>query len=280
MNTLSVSQVMDEIIRLPSLPMVVLDVMRSFEKEDIEVDQIVNELAKDQALSARVLRLANSSFYGLQSKIATLHNAVVVIGFRQLRSTVAVVSITQCFTNRHLPNFDFPSFWRHSTAVGLAAQASAKKTGHSTEIAFMAGLLHDIGRLVLLSSFPKHTAEVLNFARAENCLMLDAEHAVIGIDHAMVGKALAEQWQFPSVIGDAIGAHHQPDTLPATSLAGVVHLADAITHAMGVSNDSKEWVPPLSDITFNRLNLNVTDLQQIMETVETRIDPGCKALLD
>ena len=278
MSHLSIAAANSRIVRLPALKPVVLQVLASFERPELDIDSIVNELARDQTLSARVLRLANSSFYGLQTRIATLHDAVMVLGFRHIRATVAAVAVTECFTDKHLPSFDFPAFWRHAAAVGLAARTIAAILGRPGEVAFLAGLLHDIGVLVLLSSFPEHSECVFDHAERDHCLIIDAEHDVIGIDHAMIGEALAERWKFPAPIRLAIGAHHLPDAQPADSLANIVHLADVMVHAMGISDPVDELVPPLSDIAFNRLGLDMEDLRRVMREVETRIGPLCQAL--
>lgn len=279
MNTLTVAEVMSEIVRLPSLPAVVLEILASFENEDVDIDRLVAELHEDQALTARVLRLANSSFYGLERRIATVHDAVLVLGFRQLRATVAAVAVTSCFTDRHLPGFDVPAFWRHCAAVGLASRVLAEHTGRSGETAFVAGLIHDVGLLLLLSSFPGQSAAVLRHARLEHCLICDAEHEVIGIDHAMVGRALAERWKFPPLIRDAIGAHHAPDDQPAESLAGLVHVADAIVHALGISDNIEELVPPVSDLALARLGLGLDELKRTMREIDAHLDEVCKALI-
>lgn len=279
LNRLTLDEVVSEIARLPSLPTVVLEVLASFDAGQVDVDRIVNELAQDPSLSARVLRLANSSFYGLQTRVGSLHDAVVVLGFRQVRATVAAVAVTRCLADHSLPGFDFPAFWRHCIAVGMAARRVAEQVGESGERAFIAGLLHDIGWLVLFAAFPRQSLAVLEYARYEHCLIVEAEHEIIGIDHSLVGGALAARWHFPENIAEAIRAYRYPDDLPAGSLAGIVHFADGLVHALGIADGLEDLVPPLSDTVFHRLALGLPEIKAIMGAVEADLDSTCHALI-
>lgn len=258
--------------RLPSLPTVVLRVLESFARDDVDVDQLGRLIAQDQALTARVLRLANSSFYGLQKRVGTLGEAIVVLGFRNVRATVAAVAATSCFAEMRRPGFDFSAFWRHCAAVGIGARVLADAAGKSGEQAFVAGLLHDVGILVLLTGFPDHMRAVSDYHRLNQCLYPEAEREVLGIDHAQIGEMLAQRWHFPEVISAAIAHHHHPADAEASGLAGVVHLADCLAHALGIMDTVEEVVPPVDEVAFNRLGIGVPDFKRALHEVHSHLD--------
>ncbi|HZX32380.1 MAG TPA: HDOD domain-containing protein [Rhodocyclaceae bacterium] len=268
MTPLSSEQVIARLKQLPSLPSAVSEVLASFGNEDADVDTIAQQIARDQALAARVLRVANSSFYGLQTKVGTIHEAVVILGFRAVRSMVLAVGMNGAFRVEQCPGFDAPSYLKHGVGVALAARAMAPLMRLSPEIAFTAGLLHDIGVLVLASSFSRQYAEALAYRKQHDCFVVEAERRVLGIDHAEVGGLLAETWRFPAAIRDAITYHHSPADAPADSFANLIHVADATIRALGLSGAANEMVPPLDPIAWRRIGGNWDAYRQILPEIE------------
>lgn len=276
MARLELDQVKSAVQQLPSLPAVVLKVLQTFQQENPDVDLLVREISQDQALATRVLRLANSPFYGLQTKVGTLNDAMTVLGFRNVRAAVAGVAVMRCFAHNNYPNFDASAFWNHCTAVAIASRAIARVSKQPEELAFTAGLVHDIGALALLTGFPAEMAEVLGYAKDHDCMLREAERDVLGIDHAMVGETLLRHWHFPEAICLAVRGHH--DSVEFGGLADVVCVADVLIHAMAAAEGPNGRVPHLSDIPFNRLNLGVVKLKQVMSEVARDFEPACQAL--
>lgn len=276
MVPLSIAQIKSTVQQLPSLPTVVLKVLQSFQQENPDIDLLVHEIGQDQALATRVLRLANSPFYGLQTKVGTLHDALTVLGFRNVRAAVAGVAVMRCFAHNHYPGFDVGAFWNHCTAVALASRTVARLSRQPEELAFTAGLVHDIGALALLTGFPAEMAEVLAYARQHDCLLREAERDVLGVDHATVGDALLRHWHFPEPICVAVLGHHYSDEVGG--LADVVHVADSVVHAMSAVDHPEGRVPHLSDVAFNRLGLSVGKLKLVMSEVARDYEPACQAL--
>lgn len=276
MARLEIAQINSVVQQLPSLPTVVLKVLQSFQQENPDIDQLVSEIGQDQALATRVLRLANSPFYGLQTKVGTLHDAMTVLGFRNVRAAVAGVAVMRCFAHNQYPGFDVAAFWRHSTAVALAARAFAHLAGRPEELAFTAGLVHDIGSLALLTGFPVEMAAVLAYRQEHDCMLREAERDVLGIDHAAVGEALLRHWHFPEIICQAVLGHHSPDELGG--MADVVHVADAVVHALEAVDHAADQTPHLSDVAFNRLDLSVGKIKQVMSLLDRELTPACQAL--
>lgn len=162
--------------------------------------------------------------------------------------------------------------------TALCARALAKRLRMSEENAFTAALLHDIGRLVLAACFPAHLTAVLAYRSAHDGLLLDAERAVIGVDHAQIGEALTAHWRFPVSIRESVARHHVLDAGEHTPLTGIVHIADGIAHALELAGDATCLVPPLSSGVWDTLPLGEDGFLAIFDEVETQFEGACQML--
>jgi putative nucleotidyltransferase with HDIG domain len=277
-SLLTREQVMARLKQLPSLPSAVNDLMASFGDEDVDIERIAQQIARDQGLTARVLRVANSSFYGLQSKVGTIREAVVVLGFRAVRSMVLAVSMSAAFRAEQCPGFDPHAYLRHAAATALAARFLAPACGQNAELAFTGGLLHDIGQLVLAANFPTQYSAALAYRRQHDCQLLIAEREVLGLDHAVVGGLLAESWRFPDSLFSAVALHHDPASAEAASLADLVHLADITAHALGLTGNADEMVPVLDSRAWVRLGMDGDKFAQVLPHIVAAVDETCQAL--
>lgn len=278
MTILTREQVTARLKQLPSLPSAVSELLASFGNEDVDVEQIARQIARDQGLTARVLRVANSSFYGLQSKVGTINEAVVVLGFRAVRSMVLAVSMNGAFRVDQCQGFDTSAYLRHGVGVGLAARSLAPLAGQNAELAFTGGLLHDIGQLVLASNFSVQYAVTLDYRKKHDCPLVVAERDILGLDHAEVGGLLAEAWRFPDSLYQAVAFHHSPAGAVANSLANVVHLADGFAHAMGLANSNDEMMLPLDRTAWERLALDGEKCRTAIAEIERCFDEACQIL--
>lgn len=276
MARLTLDQVKAAVQDLPALPSVVLKVLQTFRQDNPDLDLLAREIAGDQALATRVLRLANSPFYGLQTKVGSLQDAITVLGFRNVRAAVAGIAVLRCFARSPCAGFNLDTFQRHGMAAALAARAIARQAQLPEELAFSAGLVHDIGVLALLTAFPEPMAEVLAYATRHDCALREAEREVLGIDHASVGDALLRHWHFPEEICLAVLGHH--DSSAIGGLADVIHVADVLVHGLAAAEHAGGRVPPLSDIAYNRLGLSVGKLKQVMHEVSRDFEPVRQAL--
>lgn len=278
MHLISREQLVARLKQLPSLPSAVSELLSSFANEEVDVDCIVAQIARDQGLTARVLRVANSSFYGLQTRVGTIHEAVVVLGFRAVRSMVLAVGMNGAFRVEQCPGFDALGYLRHGVGAGLAARALAPLAGHGPELGFTAGLLHDIGQLVLASNFPKQYGATLAFRKQHDCFIVEAERTVLGVDHAEVGGLLAETWRFPPALREAVANHHEPAKVSPDSLANLVHAADCTAHALGLARSADEIVMPLDSLAWQRLGIDWTAFGRVLLQIEQEFDETCQAL--
>lgn len=272
----------DDVLRqvrsLPSLPAVVIELLQTLDDDTTDMQALADKLAYDQALSAKVLRVANSSFYGLQGKIESITDAIVVLGLQGIRTLATAAAVTSAFVASDRSPLDFRQFWRHSIAVALCAKEIARLKRMNEGNAFAAGLLHDIGRLALASCFPQHFAAVARAREAADSTWLAVEREMLGIDHAEIGQVLTEYWRFPPLLISAIGTHHSP-AVQQDPLAALVHVADAIGHALDLSGEPEAQVPLLQDAAWQATGLGEAQLQQLLATVEAQHAAACESLV-
>jgi putative nucleotidyltransferase with HDIG domain len=255
MNRLTPEQLAVGVQDLPSLPAVVMELLSSIEQEDIDISVLAKKVSYDQALTAKTLRLANSSTYGLQVKVTTIQQAITFLGFQTTRNLITAAAITGCFPSGRCVGFHDKGFWRHSIATAACARALARRMRFNQDIAFTAGLLHDIGRLVLVTGHPDAYAQVVAWHAQHGGDWQDAEQAILGIDHVDAGVALADHWNFSSTMRQAI-AYHAPDIHGAGFLAAIVHVANAIVHALDLAGEDDELVPRVSSVAWDAMGLN------------------------
>lgn len=277
MSNITLEQAVDKIRDLPSLPSVVVQLIRTFGQADVGVGELAAQIAKDQALAAKTLRLANSSFYGLQSKVRTIDQAITVLGFDSVRSLVTAAGIVGQFGAADGP-FDFTGFWRHAVGTAVGAKSVARLCGCNQEYAFVSGLLHDIGRLVLVTRFPEQYAQVLAVQQEHDGELLLAERNVLGVDHALVGRTLARHWKFPELIQRAIGDHHAPMRDDLGDIPSVVHVANVIVHALDLGGEPDEPVPPLAQDAFDSLRIDADGLRRVFAETEAEFENACQIL--
>ena len=255
MTALSIDDVVRNLLDLPSLPDVVMELLSSIDAQDVDISVLARKVSHDQALMAKTLRLANSPVYGLQVKVTTLTQAITFLGFQATRNLIIAAAVTGCFAEGKCPGFDFKAFWRHSIATAACAKVLARRMKFNQDYAFTAGLLHDIGRLVLVSSFPVQYAQALALRKDRDCELIEAEREVLGVDHVAAGIALAGHWNFSDTMRLAIAHHHDPEEPGAGFLATIVHVANAIVHALDIARDEAELVPAVSSVAWTALGL-------------------------
>lgn len=276
---LTLDQVRARIKQLPALPSAVADLLASMGNDDVDVDRIARQIARDQGLTARVLRVANSSFYGLQNKVNTINEAVVVLGFRAVRSMVLAVAMNGAFRVENCAGFAVQAYLRHSIGTALAARALAPLVGQNPEYAFTAGLLHDIGQLVLAANFAPQYAEMLAYQSEHDCPLVVAERDVLAIDHSVAGGLLAEAWHFPEMLRGAVLEHHAPASAEAQSLADLIHVADITAHALGLAGTPDEMVPPLDRTAWERLGLDAEKYARALPKIVQGMEDTCQAFM-
>jgi putative nucleotidyltransferase with HDIG domain len=279
MNHLVVEQIIDQLHDLPSLPAVVMELLTSIDMEDVDISVLAKKVSHDQALTAKTLRLANSSQYGLQVKVTTIQQAITFLGFQTTRNLITAAAVTGCFPQGKCHGFNDKAFWRHSIATAVCARVLARRMRFNQDYAFTAGLLHDIGRLVLVTTHPERYAEVIAWRSANDSALLDAERAVLGLDHVATGVALAEHWNLSDTMRHAIAHHHDPEAPAAGFLATIIHAANAIVHALDIAGEDDELVSPVSSVAWTALGLDEEAYLHVFRETELQFDEIASALL-
>ncbi len=279
MTQITLPQVVARVRDLPTLPLIVTELIATFDQADVSVAELAAKVSKDQALTAKTLRLANSSFYGLQCKVRTIEQAIAVLGFDSVRALVTSAGIIGAFGAPQAGGFDFAAFWRHAVGTALCAKSLARLAGRNQEFSFVSGLLHDVGRLVLVTTCAQEYDAAIAYRAVHDCDMLAAEREVLSIDHAVVGRALAEHWKFPELIRRAIANHHAPAGQDLGDIPSVVHVADAIVHALDLAGQDDERVPAIEQNAWDSLRIDAAGLRRVFADTESEFDNACQILI-
>lgn len=268
---LDAAELLARVSRLPPLPQAVHDLTEALREDDVQAERIVQAVASDPALTTTALRLANSSFYGVSGRVVTLRDAVHILGVQTLSAAVMTAAVMSRFDRATCPGFDFDACWRHAVSTALCAQMLAETRGVDPDTAYIAGLLHDIGRLAFATYYPKQLAATRAWAALHDLTAVDAEQELLGLDHAVAGGMVAAHWRLAPAVVAAIRGHHEVPAGEHRELLDVLHLADTITHALDLSHTPDDMVPPLSLASWDRMSLSGDELQQLFARIEARM---------
>jgi HD-like signal output (HDOD) protein len=252
-------------VRLVSYPDIYFKIKEVLESPVSSAAHIGEVVSKDPSLSARLLRLVNSSFYGFPTPIESIPRAIAIIGVNELTTLALAVSTINFF--RHVPEryVDMRSFWEHSLACGVFSRILAyAKRKPSEERYFLAGLLHDIGRLVLYRKMPELMTFALRLAVYARIPLFRIEKRLFGFDHAHLGQLLLREWRIPETIGYLVGGHHDPFACEHPEDAAVIHAADVFALALRMGTSGSWFVPMLEKEAWKTLELSPASLESLL----------------
>jgi HD-like signal output (HDOD) protein len=215
MNSSPIDTRLGDIETLPTLPVVLRQIQKVIQNPSSSMDQIAAVVAKDQALAARTIRLVNSAFYGMRERVASISHAIVVLGLNTLNNLMIGLSVIKLFKNSKFLGFDPEKFWEHCFGTAMIARALIRDSKpKDSEVFFISGLMHDMGRLVLDQHLHDDFSKALSLAGKNGKPLCDCEKEVFGFDHADAGMWLARKWGLPEALAAGIGYHHRSHTLP------------------------------------------------------------------
>ena len=261
----------------PSMPEAAAKLLKLLDNPEATAAQIEQILRYDAGLTANLLKLTNSVYFGLPCKVGSVTQAVVLLGWKKLIQLV-MASCVNAVMGKPVPGYDLPAgeLWRHSIAVSVAAEGLAKelKVSASEEI-FTAALLHDVGKLVL-GGFVKQDLEKIETEASRGISFEVAEHMVLGTDHTEVGAQILKNWSFPPALVNAVRWHHDPDSAGKTdTLVDIVHVANILCLMIGIGVGREGLCYKPSPLATKRLGLRTNDLEMVASRTLQYVDDLC-----
>jgi putative nucleotidyltransferase with HDIG domain len=258
----------ENINTLPTVPGVLKRLSVIIEKPRITLVEISSFISSDPALTTKVLKMVNSAIYGFPGRIASVSHATMLLGLNVIKGLLLGVSVFE------LMQKTMNGLYEHSLAVAIASRVIAQKKGlKEPEEVSVAGLLHDIGKVILVLEFQKEYEAAMSEAKAKSISIFDAEKNQFNATHANVGSWLAEKWRFPRSLIEVIECHHRPALAKNAPLeTAIVHMADILVRARGFGFAGENFVPEVNPVAFELLSLSEADIRDILKEVEDNME--------
>ena len=272
MELLGLHRIISEIESLPPVPRIYAELCQVTEDpQTTSTEEVAKVISRDPAVAAKIMQIANSAFFGQRRQVETVSRAVVVLGLEMVKNLVLATSVFQTFETNDVQALDQEQFWKHCLACGMSAALLERKVSGDrkrSEIAMLAGTIHDLGKLVFAQYMPERYAEVVGISRMRQLMLTEVEEDMLGTTHAAVGGYLAEWWNLPVHISEALHWHHEPsESGHDVPLASVVHLADIVVHRAEIGFSGCGRVPDVDETAVEALGVG----PQTMRAVEERI---------
>jgi len=268
------SKILRSLVELPPMPNIILKAREIMEDSGSSLKDLAAVIAHDQAIVARVLALANSAYYGLSGLVSSIQHASVLLGQKTLGELITIAASSQ-FMSQKLPGYQLKpgDLWKHSLAVALGSRIIAeKKNAEWAEDAFIAGLLHDAGKIILDPYVVEHKKAFNKVLKNGHPNFFEAEKAVLGFDHCEVMSRAARFWRYPETQSAAIRYHHYPSRSGDSELAFTVHLADFAAKEAGFKSGNHSSQPEIDPQTLSYLGFRKQDFSPIIAEITASVE--------
>ena len=266
--------ILDDLEDLPTLPTIYVEISKLIRDPKVSVAEVARTIEMDQAITSKILRLVNSSFFGFSRQVTSIRQAVVLLGFSTVQNTVLSVSVFESFSSNNIKGFNLKEFWKHSIGCGVLCTTLDKKmnAGYQDET-FVAGLLHDIGKIILDRHFEGEFEEAISYSKTNGVSLYEGERAVIGSSHDEVGEYLAEKWKLPYTLVEAIALHHQPGNIRSNpKLVSLVHLSDCLAHRLGYGYSTDYVLPEFDPQALEEIGIAEETVPDLLEEMKQVLD--------
>lgn len=272
-----------KIKELPTISGVANQINLSEKNKTLTAKSLSDIISRDPALTTKVLKLANSAYYGLVREVTTLNRAVTVLGFEAIKNLALTASVFQAFTKKEIGAIDLKGLWYHSLGTAVAAKVLCNKTlallndKTLAEQAFLCGIIHDIGKIAMLRAMPDAMTEVFRRMQQEHIPQHEAEKEIIGFNHQRAGQALADLWNFPAEYLKVIRQHHAPATVSETEpktmqLVMAVYIGNKIAKALRLGNSTDPLAAKITADDLRKMGISSRDLPQIITIIREDYD--------
>ncbi|MBF0505806.1 MAG: HDOD domain-containing protein [Nitrospirae bacterium] len=268
-------------IKICSPPAVFRSLNDAVNNRRSSVTDIGNIISEDPGLTVRILKLANSPLYGFPSKIETISKAVLIIGTKQIIDIALATSVVRLFKGLPEDLITMETFWRHSIACGVIARVMAGyRREPNVETFFTAGILHDIGRLIMYTKMPVECRNILYQITKQPQLLFKAEREAFGFDHTDVGGLLLKEWKLPQNLTEAVEYHHNPDKASRCPVeAATIHIADILAHAMQLGSSGEKYIPRLSEEAWAKLSFQTSILPFLFKQASQHVEIAMQIIM-
>ncbi|MCB0328370.1 MAG: HDOD domain-containing protein [Bdellovibrionales bacterium] len=277
----TVEQLINGIDEIASPPQTYSRISEALQDTECSVATIAEIISQDFALTSKLLKLANSAFFGFAQQIDTVTRAVTLLGIEQVRDLALATSVMEIFKDVPEELVSMQSFWKHSIGCGMISRLIAiHSQQREIERYFVNGILHDIGRLLLLCKFPENMADAIESSFKKSVSLAEAERKIFGYCHAEAGEALLKKWQLPTTLVIPVRYHHKPSSAAQhKSETRILHVSDILIHALELGSSGEKRIPMLSNASWGQMNISVDVLEPIMLQTEEEVELITGALL-